>query len=221
MRNKTFYGFILTACLLAVPSFCFGKTAEKNIASVSDSVKQKQKLEKKAAKWYKKGQWRNGFTKASADTTVNITEFYEQYHRNPEQWKALFAWLQNTDLLAIEKGKHKIEGTSMTASVEDSRNEPLNKRRSESHYKHIDFMFVVRGTEGFALLDHASSVPNCKYDERKDVIHYDYDKSKAKFFCSTPGRFVICFPSDWHIAKVATDKADQSLRVIVIKVDYK
>ncbi|WP_394801223.1 hypothetical protein [Bacteroides intestinalis] len=28
------------------------------------------------------------------------------------------------------------------------------------------------------------------------------------------------FPSDWHIAKIATDKEDQDIRVIVIKLDY-
>ena len=58
------------------------------------------------------------------------------------------------------------------------------------------------------------------YSEEKDVIRYDYDKQKAHFFTSTPKRYVICFPSDWHIAKVETPLADQSLRVIVLKIDY-
>ena len=60
---------------------------------------------------------------------------------------------------------------------------------------------------------------NCKY--RPDVIHYDYDRRKARFFDSTPGEFFIFFPRDWHIAKIATDDEDQTIRVIVIKVDYK
>jgi beta-galactosidase beta subunit len=37
---------------------------------------------------------------------------------------------------------------------------------------------------------------------------------------STPNRFILFFPSDWHIAKIATDKDDQTIRVIVIKLDY-
>ncbi|MCR4854358.1 MAG: YhcH/YjgK/YiaL family protein [Prevotella sp.] len=177
---------------------------------------------KEARQWAKQGIWRNGFTAAKPHKTVNLQEFYEQYQKNPTQWKAFFRWLAETDLLNIPKGKHPIEGTTLVASVEDSENQPLEKRRSESHYKHIDFQYVVKGTEGFALLDHRTSPANCKYDEKKDVIHYDYDPSKTNFFdCNaSKNRFVIFFPSDWHIAKIATKKKDQSIRVIVIKVDY-
>ena len=47
------------------------------------------------------------------------------------------------------------------------------------------------------------------------------DRRKARFYDSNPGEFFIFFPRDWHIAKVATDGEDQTIRVIVIKVDYK
>lgn len=176
------------------------------------------KVEKAAKKWLKAGEWRQGFTAADADGSVNVAEFYTQYQKNPQQWEALFKWLANTDLLAISGGRHPIEGTSLVASVEDSQNEPLAKRGSESHYHHIDFQYVVKGTERFGLLDHATSKPNCKY--RPDVIHYDYQLERTKFIDSRPDRFLIFFPCDWHIAKVETDKSDQNIRVIVIKVDY-
>lgn len=177
-----------------------------------------RKLEKKAAKWLKKGQWRCGFTKASPDASVNATDFYVQYQRNPAQWQALFRWISETDLTAIPKGKHPIEGTRLVASVEDSKNGPLEKRQSESHYHHIDFQYVVSGVERFGLIEHNSSTPNCAW--REDVIHYDYDRSKARFIDSAPDRFFIFFPQDWHIAKVENDSDDQNIRVIVIKVDY-
>lgn len=171
-------------------------------------------------KWLDSNVWRNGFTKASPAKQVDLMNFYHQYNKNQEQWNALFNWLQNTDLLSIEKGRYPIEGTSLVASVEDSSNGDLEKRRSESHRRKIDFQYVVKGIEGFALLDHKSSKEG-KYDTKKDVIHYDYDKSKTNFFKSIPGSFNIFFPSDWHIAKVATEEKDQNIRVIVIKVDYK
>ena len=77
----------------------------------------------------------------------------------------------------------------------------------------------MKGTERFGVIDHYTSTPNCKY--RPDVIHYDYAPLKARFYDSNPGEFFIFFPRDWHIAKVATDGEDQTIRVIVIKVDYK
>ncbi len=174
---------------------------------------------KKATTWTKAGEWKNGFD-AIPDNTVNLQEFYSQYHKNKAQWDAAFKWLTETDLINIPKGKLMIPGTNIRASVEDSFNEPLEKRKSESHKKKIDFMYVVKGTEGFYLLDHNTSKPNCEYNEEKDVMRYDYDKWRSHFFMSMPKRFVICFPSDWHIAKVQTPLSDQSLRVIVLKIDY-
>lgn len=176
-------------------------------------------LIKEAKEWYAKGEWRNGFNKADAHYSVNLVEFYKQYQKNHEQWKALFDYIAKTDLLAISKGKHKIPGSDLTVSVEDSENEPLEKRGSESHYHHIDFQFVVKGVERFGVIDHYTSKPNCKY--RPDVIHYDYDKNLARFYDSNPREFFIFFPGDWHIAKVANDTDNQTIRVIVIKVDYK
>lgn len=203
---------ILSAILLFCLALCI------NAQCVYTREFNDQKLEKKAAKWLKKGKWRNGFTKASPDASVNATDFYLQYQRNPKQWKALFKWIAETDLLAIPKGKHPIEGSKLVASVEDSKNGPLAKRQSESHYHHIDFQYVVSGTERFGIIDHKTSKPNCEW--REDVIHYDYDVSKARFLDSSPDRFFIFFPSDWHIAKVENDTDDQQIRVIVIKVDY-
>ena len=171
-----------------------------------------------AQTWADGGEWRNGFDKASPHPSVNLVEFYNQYAKNTAQWQAMFNWLAQTDLTAIPKGKYPIEGTTLTASVEDSSNQPLADRKSESHYHHIDFQLVVKGTERFAILDHLTSTPNCDY--KPDVIRYDYDESKTLFYDSTPDKFFIFFPCDWHIAKIATDGDDQTIRVIVVKLDY-
>ena len=177
-----------------------------------------RKLVKASRKWLERGEWQNGFSKARPHHTVNATAFREQYQKNPEQWKALFRWLAQTDLLAIPGGKHPIEGTSLVASVEDSQNGPLEKRNSESHYHHIDFQYVVKGVERFGIIDHVTSKPKDKY--KPDVIHYNYDAKLARFYDSAPDEFFIFFPCDWHIAKINNDTDDQNIRVIVIKVDY-
>lgn len=206
IKKLFFLAFILLPLSLAAQTY----------TSVYSKAEQKT-----ARQWAKKGDWRNGFTKAKPDKTVNLVDFQRQYEKNPEQWKALFKWLQETDLAALSKGKHAIPGTTMVASVQDDTNKPLEKRNSESHRTHIDFQYVVAGTEGFALIDHGSSTPNCEYDAKKDVIHYDYAKDKARFFTNRKGTFNIFFPGDWHIAKVQLCKKNNPFRVIVVKVDYK
>lgn len=181
-----------------------------------------KELNKAAEKWLRKGDWRNGFNKAVPAPTVNVAEFYIQYHRNPEQWQALFKWLQETDLLAIPGGRQPIPGTSLTVSVEDSENwcseDDLKAGKgSESHREKIDFMYVVKGTEGFALLDHETSEPAAPY--KPDRLEYRFSADRLLRFESIPGTFNIMFPCDWHIAKVKTKEADQHLRVLVIKMD--
>lgn len=183
-----------------------------------------KELVKVAEKWVKKGEWKNGFTKAVPAPTVNAVEFYIQYHRNPEQWKALFQWLQETDLLAIPGGRTPIPGTQLVCSVEDGENwcsqqDLANGKGSESHRQKIDFMYVVSGTEGFALLDHESSEGNIKYTLERDRMEYNFDASKLKQFVSIPGTFNIMFPCDWHVAKVKTTEPSQKLRVLVVKMD--
>ena len=175
-------------------------------------------LIKIAQRWLKKGELRQGFDKADADPSVNVVEFYRQYQKNPDQWQAMFRWLQETDVTAIPKGKHPIPGTKLVASVEDSENGPLEKRQSECHFNHIDFKWVVKGIERFGIIDHLTSKPNCAWKD--DVVHYSYDQKKARFMDSRPQQFFIFFPGDWHIAKVANDTPDQTIRVIVVKVDY-
>lgn len=172
----------------------------------------------KAKAWVEGGAWRNGFTAAKPFKDVNCADFYTQYQKNQKQWDAAFKWLATRDLLGIPKGKYPIEGTELVVSVEDSENRPIDKQQSESHYTKIDLQYCVKGTERFAVLDHVSSKENCKY--RLDVIHYDYDRSLARFYDSNPQEFFLFFPGDWHVAKLQNDGTDQTIRVIVIKIDY-
>lgn len=171
-----------------------------------------------ANQWVEQNSWCESFNKAKPHDSVNKVDFYLQYQKNPKQWKALFHFLATTDLLSIPKGKHPIPGSDLIVSVEDSQNQPLEKRRAESHHHHIDFQYVVKGIERFGIIDHYTSKPNDAY--RPDVVHYDYDVTKTLFYDSNPQEFFIFFPRDWHIAKVYNGTNNQEIRVIVVKLDY-
>lgn len=213
---KTLKSLLLSLLLFAFPTAILAQTY------TTPYSKKEQKL---AKRWAKKGAWRNGFTKADPDKTVNLAEFREQVERNPEQWNALFAWLQKTDLLALPAGKYPIEGTTMVVNIQDDVSKPLAKRKSESHRRYIDFQWVVSGTEGFALLDHGTSTPNMEYNAEKDLVRYDFQPDRTYFFSNTEGCFNIFFPGDWHIAKVLNpnqpDAEAKPFRVVVVKVEVK
>lgn len=175
-------------------------------------------LVKKATAWMNSGVWRNHFTAASPHKSVNAVEFYTQYHKNPDQWNALFSWLAVTDLTTLPKGRIQIPGSNLTASIEDDTNKTMKEQRSESHLHHIDFQYVVKGIERFGIIDHYTSKANTKY--RPDVIHYDYRADKVRLYDSNPKEFFIFFPGDWHIAKLQNNTDNQVIRVVVVKIDY-
>lgn len=205
---------IFTTALLVIVSL----TSMAQSECCYTTVYPEGELKADATEWtFTNKKWQGKFNKAVAHKSVNPVDFYLQYQKNPK-WRILFDWLQKTDMLAIPAGKHTIEGTDIVVSVEDSENGPLEKRRSESHYTKIDFQWVVKGVERFGILDHNTSTPNSKY--RPDVIHYDYDKSRTLFYDSNPSEFFIFFPGDWHIAKINNDTDNQTIRVIVAKMDY-
>ena len=68
--------------------------------ATADAQKKNNVSLKKATAWTEAGEWRNGFD-AMPDKTVNLQEFYSQYHKNKAQWDAAFKWLAETDLLNI------------------------------------------------------------------------------------------------------------------------
>lgn len=180
-------------------------------------------VERAATKWVKQGQWRGAFNKAVPAPTVNLTEFCIQYSRNPKLWDELFQWLQNNDLKALKPGRTPIGKTGLVASVEDGTNwcsehDLRNGKGSESHRDNIDFMIVVDGVEGLALIDHDTATPLADYTP--DVEHYRYDATRLKRFEMAPNTFCIMFPCDWHIAKIKTGKQQEHVKVIVVKMPY-
>ena len=49
-----------------------------------------------AKAWVESGEWRNGYDGALPHSSVNVVDFYLQYKKNPEQWKALFLLAQRS-----------------------------------------------------------------------------------------------------------------------------
>lgn len=209
-----------TKFLIAIAAFV---CCSLSLQAQTYTNKYPKELVKIANKWMKKGEWKNGFTKALPAPTVNAVEFYLQYHKNPAQWQRLFQWLEETDLLAIPAGKQHIPNSNLVVSVEDSENwcseDDLKAGKgSESHWQKIDFMYVVKGKEGFCRLDHETSTPNIEYLAKKDRMEYKFEADKLQHFESIEGTFNIFFPCDWHVAKVKTNDENQKLRVLVIKM---
>lgn len=125
-----------------------------------------------------------------------------------------FAYLNNTDLVALEDGKYDIsEGLKSIASNKKGKTAAESLAKFECHNKHIDIQFCISGNEQIGWKPRAKCVtPNGEYSDEKDVQFYNDEPDM--FFSLTAGQFVILFPEDVHAPMIG----DDLIKKLVIKV---
>lgn len=125
-----------------------------------------------------------------------------------------FAYLNNTDLVALEDGKYDIsEGLKSIASNKKGKTAAESLAKFECHNKNIDIQFCISGNEQIGWKPRAKCVtPNGEYSDEKDVQFYNDEPDM--FFSLTAGQFVILFPEDVHAPMIG----DDLIKKLVIKV---
>jgi YhcH/YjgK/YiaL family protein len=170
---------------------------------------------KKAKKWFKKKEWLGGLNLNAHKSTDKI-EFAKQYHANKTYWDQAFAYLKNTDLNAIAKGKYPIDGDNVFASVTADSSKNFDKTTWESHRKYIDLQYVINGEELIGVYPVSKATVTKAYDEKRDAANYSAD---GKLYSAVPGIFFLFFPSDAHRPNI-TPGGNKVVKKIVIKIRY-
>ena len=168
---------------------------------------------KKAKKWFKKKEWLGGL-ELKPSKTVDVQEFARQYHANKAYWDKAFAYLKNTDLDKLPKGKYPIDGDNVFASVTADSSKNFDKTNWESHRKYNDIQYVIDGEEMIGVYPVSKATVTKEYDDKRDVANYSAD---GKLYSATQGTFFIFFPSDAHRPNV-TPGGNKVVKKIVIKV---
>ena len=167
----------------------------------------------KSKKWFKEKEWLGGL-ELKPHKTVDVQEFARQYHLNKSYWDKAFAFLKNTDLNKIAKGKYPIDGENVYASVTADSSKNFDKTNWESHRKYIDIQYVINGEEKIGVYPVSKATVTKEYDDKKDAANYSAD---GKLYSATPGTFFIFFPSDAHRPNI-TPGGNKVVKKIVIKV---
>lgn len=132
-----------------------------------------------------------------------------------ERFRTAFNWLHTTDLTALEKGKHSIEGDRIFAIVNEYDTIPAEGEQMESHRKHIDVQYIVSGEElvGHDML--RSQQVSRAYDENDDFMLW---ADRPSFYTKlAQGDFAIFYPTDLHMPNLISGKSVK-VRKIVIKI---
>jgi len=170
---------------------------------------------KKAAKWFKTNEWKNGL-KLNASPTVNKVVFAEQYHKNKAEWDKAFSFLRDSDLLSLKPGKYVIDGTDVYATITEGPEKTFEQSAWESHRKYIDLQYVIKGKEkmGVASIDSATIIK--PYNESSDAANYT---ANGQYYIAEPGTFFLFFPGDAHRPSIKVDGYDV-VKKIVIKIRF-
>ena len=134
----------------------------------------------------------------------------------PALQKAL-AYLKATDFSKVTPGQFAIDGDRLYGMLNEYETEPKDKRRPETHGKHIDVQYIVSGQEliGYARLVDGLTVLEDRLADW-DVIHYADVPNETDLLMSA-GMYAIFFPWDVHRPNCANGVA-QPVRKVVLKV---
>jgi YhcH/YjgK/YiaL family protein len=137
----------------------------------------------------------------------------DEYFDLSEGIRTALRFLQETDMDALEPGRHTVDGDRVFAIVESYQTKPMADGFWEAHLKHLDVQCVISGEEqiGYAPVSSMVAEP---YDEDRDFYKL---KGNGNFVTLRPGMFALLKPQDAHMPGISIQESRQ-VKKIVIKV---
>ncbi len=166
-----------------------------------------------AKEWFDKGEWNEGLS-LKLHPSVNVEEFYKQYHANLDLWKKAFQFMQ-TNLSELEVGKYPLVEDRLIANIQEYNSKEPEDARWEAHEKFIDLQYVIAGKEKMGVMPLAEAENAGEYNAEKDVVFYG--KNQGNIYPANPDVYFLFFTSDLHRPCI---KDEESLQVkkLVIKI---
>jgi YhcH/YjgK/YiaL family protein len=123
-----------------------------------------------------------------------------------------FDYLGEADLRGA-LGTFTIDGDRLYAMIQEYETIPAAHGCWEAHRRYIDLQYVVDGSEriGYAHLDRLAAGT---YDPERDFLPL---RGAGDFLTLNPGDFMLLFPEDAHLPRIAV-AAPAPVRKVVVKI---
>jgi YhcH/YjgK/YiaL family protein len=123
----------------------------------------------------------------------------ERYKKTDPKFKAAFDFLENTDLEALEPGRHEIMEDDVFVLIQEYTTYPEEGRLMEAHHKYADIQVVICGEEVIYYAEDSSRMSlDSPYDEQKDCVLYDSKAPETKCILRK-GDFAVFYPNEFHM----------------------
>ncbi len=143
--------------------------------------------------------------------SISNAELY--YSVSPRLAKA-FAYIQSTDLNALEAGRHEIDGDEIFINIMERELKTPSDAKLEVHNNYADIQIVVSGEqEGFGYLERCKLCdPIDEFNTAKDIQLFN-DTPQTIYYIR-PGQFTLLLPEDGHAPLIG----EGTVKKAVVKV---
>lgn len=154
---------------------------------------------------------------APISPATDMAKLKAQIKANPDEWTAALKFLKDSDLMAIELGRHDITENTF-ANVQEYTS--LLEGNYEAHRKYIDIQVVISGNENIfvAPLDKAVNLIH-EYDESAGDFVLYADADNVNTINANFENWVVLFPNEAHKPGMAISKPSP-IRKVVVKIPY-
>lgn len=194
---------------------------KKWVATIAISLSAATLAAQDARTWVENREWAPEGFALTLHESVDAEQFYEQYQKNREVWDAVFAFMRDTRLDTLSVGERPLAGFGdrCLLRVTEGRTKPGEEpQRLEHHKRYIDLQYNRTGSEQIAWAGPEGATLVTEYDPVRDVAFYTTNGPVA-YYRSTPDRFFLCFPSDYHMPSL-NDGEMQTVKKLVVKIEY-
>ena len=131
-------------------------------------------------------------------------------------WTSAFDWLEHNSAIAAE-GIHSLGQEGFYARVMRYPLKERNAARYESHRQTIDIQYTIEGAEGIEFSFARNLETLNDYSHKDDVEHFATPAQGAARIDNSKGLFVIFFPGEPHMPKLAM-KMVPAVHKVVVKI---
>ncbi len=125
-------------------------------------------------------------------------------------------YLQNTNLMETEDGKHIIDGETIYANVQSGMTKDALTTPWEAHKIYTDIQYVINGAEIMGWTNLENLCETEKYSEKKDVV---FGRANGDYITVPQGYFVIFTPQDAHQPMLKINDS-KMVKKVIVKVKY-
>lgn len=145
-----------------------------------------------------------------SDTLANAG----QYDNLSVHFAKAFAFLRKVDGTQ-SLGRHEIDGNNVFALIQKYTTKPMESAQFEVHRKYIDVQYVHTGRETILWAPLAAmKEEKMAYNEEKDAALFKLVPDLTHLHLDA-GYFSILYPQDAHAPRVAWEKTEEVLKVVI------